>query len=125
MLVNIKPPFTIFLGRLPLYLNDSLVLKYWSQHHIQESWRLGQEILCSSRPSKIKGQINCLKMPTSRFWIIWLQGGPIISRCTLLVLIALKGTLFMVNLKQLSARIIPQKAFHLFLTLCELFQDET
>ena len=31
--------------------------------------------------------------------------------------------LFIVNLKQLSAWIIPQKAFHLFLTLRELFQN--
>lgn len=54
---------------------------------------------------------------------MWLQGGPIVSTCTLLGLIALKGTLFIVNLKQLSAWIIPQKAFHLFLTLRELFQD--
>lgn len=54
---------------------------------------------------------------------MWLQGGPIVSRCTLLGLIALKGRLFIVNVKQLSAWIIPQKAFYLFLTLGELFQD--
>lgn len=41
----------------------------------------------------------------------------------MLGLIALKDTLFIVNLKQLSVWIIPQKAFHLFLTLRELFQD--
>lgn len=87
-----------------------------------ESWLLGQEILCASQPSKSKVK-SFFEMSTSRDQIIWLQGGPIISRCTLLGLIALKDTLFIINLKQLSAWIIPQKAFHLFLALRELFQD--
>lgn len=97
------------------------LLKYCSQ----QLWKVGCWTRKSFVPVSHQNQrsYQFFEMPTSRDQIIWLQGGPIISRCTLLGLIVLKDTLFIVNLKQLSAWIIPQKAFHLFLTLRELFQD--